>query len=435
MQAFITRFLTSRIGRDVLGSMSLKIANVGLTFLATVLLARLLGPAEYGVFAFVYAVISLLSVPSEFGLPALVVRETARGILRQDYAAVQGIWRWSGRTIAWISFSIAVFTLAGLWIFREPIAGPRSLTFLCALALVPLVALGDLRGAALSGLHRIVAGQLPEFLIRPGFFALFLLAFFLLGESVLTASSSMLLYVASAALAFGVGAWLLHRLAPTAVHQAVPRFENRLWLLSALPLAFISGLQLIDQQASILLQGFFLQDEAIGIYRIASQVSLLASFGLMTINLVLAPRFATLSAKGDTPALQRLVTNSARVILLINLILTVGFVVGGRIFLRIAFGPEYEGAYLPLVILLAGQLVNSAAGSVGQLLNMSGHERETVRATVVSALLNIVLNLLLMPRWGIDGSAVATSFSLIVWNVLLWWAVRKKLGINSLAFG
>lgn len=107
----------------------------------------------------------------------------------------------------------------------------------------------------------------------------------------------------------------------------------------------------------------------------------------------------------------------------------------GEVILAIAFGSLYETAYIPLIILLVGQLINSGAGSVGLLLNMSGYERETARGMMVAAVLNVVLNLLLIPLWGINGSSLATSVSLIVWNVLLWWAVRKRLGINSLAFG
>jgi O-antigen/teichoic acid export membrane protein len=142
-----------------------------------------------------------------------------------------------------------------------------------------------------------------------------------------------------------------------------------------------------------------------------------------------------LYAQGDMKKLQRLVTASARVILLINLLITVGFIIWGKSFLNLAFGSAFKTGYTPLMILLVGQLINSGAGSVGLLLNMSGHERETARGMTIAAIINVVLNLLLIPRLGINGSAVATSISLIIWNVLLWWAVRKKLGINSLAFG
>ena len=59
---------------------------------------------------------------------------------------------------------------------------------------------------------------------------------------------------------------------------------------------------------------------------------------------------------------------------------------------------------------------------------------ETAKALVLSAILNVALNLLLLPLWGIIGSAIASAFSLIIWNAVLWWTVWKELGINSLAF-
>jgi O-antigen/teichoic acid export membrane protein len=132
--------------------------------------------------------------------------------------------------------------------------------------------------------------------------------------------------------------------------------------------------------------------------------------------------------------LQRLVTVSARIILFLNLAITIGFVLLGKLFLRQIFGAPYEAAYIPLLILLGGQLVNSGVGSVAMLLNMTRHEHETAKGMTLAAALNVVLNLLLLPRAGIVGSAIATAVSLIIWNMLLWWAVQKKLHINSLAF-
>jgi O-antigen/teichoic acid export membrane protein len=434
LQALSARLFTSRIGQDTLGSMGLKIASTGLVFLSTVLLARSLGPSDYGVYAYVYALVSLLSVPSEFGLPTLVVRETARGIAQKDYALVQGVWHWSGWMTGIISITLVILTGIFILFFKEPLAGIRLETFLWGLALVPLIALGDLRGAALRGLQRVVAGQLPEFLIRPGLFVLLLGGGMWLGTAALSAPLAMALYVIAAGLAFGAGIWLLWRATPAEVSRSSPRFDNRAWLLSALPLAFIGGMHLINQQASILLQGFYLPDADIGIFRVATQVSNLASFGLLAINIVVAPRFAALNAQDNKPKLQRLVTRSAQVILVFNLAITAGFVLLGKPFLRILFGPSYVAAYLPLLILLGGQLVNSGVGSVGVLLNMTHHERETAKALALSALLNVALNLLLLPRLGILGSSIATALTLIIWNIMLWWAVRKRLGINSLAF-
>jgi len=426
--------VNSRLGREALWSLGLKIVYTGFAFLSTIMLARLLGAAGYGVYAWVYALTALLSVPSQFGLPNLVLRETARGMAKGDYGTVKGVWTWSGRIALGISLGLVGLAALAAWLFREAFPGERLTTFAWALALVPLVVLGKLRGAALQGLHRIIEGQLPENLVRPALLVLLMAGETLLFGHALSPGDAMVLHVLAAAVAFGAGTWMLWRATPNTVRFARPLFENKAWFLSTLPLAIIAGLNLVNRQADILILGFFVPPADIGVYRVAAQTSLLACFGLEAMNMVVAPRFAHLYARGEMARLQRIVTASARGILGFNLAVTGGFVVLGRPLLRVVFGPAYEAAYLPLMILLGGQMINSAAGSVGFLLNMTGHEREAALGMGVAAALNILLNLLLIPLWGIQGAAVATGVSLIAWNVLLSWKVRKRLGINSLAF-
>jgi O-antigen/teichoic acid export membrane protein len=98
------------------------------------------------------------------------------------------------------------------------------------------------------------------------------------------------------------------------------------------------------------------------------------------------------------------------------------------------FGAEYESAYVPLVILCVGQLVNASMGSVGALLNMTGHERDTTKSILVAAVVNVALNLSLVPHWGIIGAAVATASTLTVWNLIMWHKVRARIGIEPSLF-
>jgi O-antigen/teichoic acid export membrane protein len=99
------------------------------------------------------------------------------------------------------------------------------------------------------------------------------------------------------------------------------------------------------------------------------------------------------------------------------------------------FGENYLSGRSALFILCVGQLVNAATGSVGVLLNMTGHERAMVISVGMSAGLNICLNIFLIPRWGIDGAAVATIISLTFVNLVkVRWAYRY-LGINVTCCG
>ena len=421
------------VAREGVGVFSLRIINTILSFLSTVLLSRLLGANGYGIYAYAYAWVIILSLPAEAGLPNLIVRETARGITQDRPDIIQGVWRWSGKLVGVISLGLALLVGLLLFLWHGWLSRLQVSTFIWALVLVPLIALSDLRGAALRGLKKITVGQLPEFIVRPATFTFLLILVFLLGRSILP-DLAMALNVFAAALAFLIGIWLLWRYTPMAVRQAKPITVGRSWFASSIFFTLIAGFGVINSQASTVILGFFKQPEQVGIYRVAVQVATLASLGLQTVNMLIAPHFAELFAQKNMVRLQQLTVVSARVVLVFNLVLTILFILLGRAFFGIIFGSDFSASYSPLVILLFGQLLNSITGSVGYLLNMTGHERDTTRGLGIAAGINIVLNFIFIPLWSVQGAALASTISMIVWNAILWWKVHQRLGISSLAF-
>jgi len=427
--------LKSELARDGIGSLVLKAVYILLSFAITMTLARTLGADGYGVYAYVFALISLLSIPAEFGLPQLIVRETAKALAKQEWGVIQGVWRWAGKITAVLIVILVLGAGLAVVIFGDRFSREQLVTLFWGLALVPLVALGDLRGAALRGLNRVIQGQLPEQALRPGFYILLILgAAFVFSVGKFTPSIAMSLQMLAAVFAFVIGAWLLWRATPLEVRQAKPVYESRRWFASTLPLAFISGMGLINSYTSIIMLGLFVTSSDIGIYRVADQMALLVSISLQAINMVVAPQFARLYAVGNKARLQRLATTNARAVLSLTLPVVVVFLLFGKPLLKFIFGAEFVLAYGPLSILAVGQLVNSAMGSVGFLLIMTGHEQDTARGVAVAAVGNIVLNLVLIPLWGTQGAALASAITMTVWNILLWLAVRRRLMINSMAF-
>jgi O-antigen/teichoic acid export membrane protein len=99
------------------------------------------------------------------------------------------------------------------------------------------------------------------------------------------------------------------------------------------------------------------------------------------------------------------------------------------------FGPEFPSAQPGLIILVLGQTINVVMGPVALLLVMTGHEREVAVATALSAALNIALNLVMIPAWGLMGTSLAVAISVSVWNILLAVRVRRRLGLHSTAAG
>jgi O-antigen/teichoic acid export membrane protein len=132
--------------------------------------------------------------------------------------------------------------------------------------------------------------------------------------------------------------------------------------------------------------------------------------------------------------LQNKITLSARLIILLSLPIGIILIFFGKVFLSI-YGTDFAIGLSSLRILCIGQLVNASVGSVGLLLIMTGHERDSAWGIGLGAIANVILNFLLIPPWGIDGAAIATSSSMVIWNIILMWFVWKRLGIFSTALG
>lgn len=425
--------LYSRLARETTYSLALRAVNAGLMFLVTVVLARLLGAAGYGIYAYAYAVVTIVGIPLQSGLPELTLRETSRGLAQSQPCLVRGVWEWSAK-VGIISSLLIVLLIGPVLIVWQ--GGFRSISgevMAWALLLVPIMALGNLCAAALRGLHRVVIGQLPELALRPGLMLLFVGALAVMrGE--LSPPQVMALHVSASFLTLAIGICLLWSHVPKTLRCAKPVLDTHRWLFSTMTFALISGLALLNNQASTVILGVFDTSASVGRFRVASQVAGLASFGLQATNMVVAPRIADLWARGEKPRLQSLVTRSAQVVVGLSLVIATLFAVAGRPFFRLLFGQDFEGAFIPLLILLVGQVANSAAGPVGYLLNMTGYERETIVGMGVGVGLNLILSLTLVPTWGIVGASIASAASIAVWNSLLWWRVRQRLGIISLPF-
>lgn len=426
----------ARLLRGGFGSLALKLTGAGLAFLLTVLLARALGPSGYGIYAYVFALVSLMAVPVEFGLPHLVVRETARAHAAGHWRLMRGLWQWASMAAGALAILVAAAAGSLALGFADRFDAGQLTTFAWGLLLVPLIALGNLAGAALRGLHNVLQGQLPELVFRPGGFLLLITAVLLWGTAGFTADTAMLLHVVAAAGALGGGAWLLARKCPAQVIRvSVAVYDTRRWSSSALPLALVAGMHMVHQYTDLVMLGLFMNSGDVGVYRVAGQAAAVAAFGLTAVNMIVAPRFARLHALGDHAGLQWTATFSARLILLLTLPVAVCLAVFGEPVIRVVFGAGFAAGSTALAILAAGQLCNAAFGSVAFLLNMTGHERDTARGLATAVAVNVLLNLLLIPRFGLEGAAVATSATLVLWNVLLWRAVRRRLGLDSTALG
>lgn len=427
--------LRNQLLRSGGSSIVLKAIQIVLMLGVSVVLARSLGAEGYGVYAFAFALIELFGLPGQLGVVTLVVREVARYQQQGQWARLKGVLHFGLLVV--LTVSLVIMLTAGLvaWLLGSKTLDTSLTTLLWGLLLLPLASLTRVLGAALRGLKRITKGLVPESLVQPGGFLLLCgVALLTTSESWLTPDRAMLLHVIAAGFTLLLAsAFLIHEI-PVLSKPVQALYDTKSWLSAMLPLTLITGMQVVNSRADLVMLGIFGTADDVGIYRVVIDSSLLVLFGLKAINMAVAPHLSSLWASQDLERLQRLVTSTARVAIGFALPIAIVLIVLGKTVLSVVFGTSYGSGSLALTIIVVGQLVNAAFGCVALLLNMTGHERLVARGLTVAALSNVALNLLLIPMFGIEGAAVATVVTLGLWNLSLWRAAMRHIGVNSLVF-
>jgi O-antigen/teichoic acid export membrane protein len=420
------------LARRTAGAGGLRVARTGLTFAAAFLAARWLGPAEYGRYAVALSVLSLLAMLGALGLPQLLTRSVAVYEQRDAWGLRTGLarrtWQYVGLLAIVLVPVAAIATLGGFL----PWPPPRDswLFFATACLVVPVVAL-RLMGAWLIGREQAMAGELADGVLRYLGVVLLIAGAIVLGIPADGFAALLLHGVALCAAAALVAIYLIRQ--ERALPHPVPRFETPRWLLAALPMMWTAGLTVVLRNTDIVMLGAMADTSAAGIYHVATRMAELMALPLGAAEAVLAPVVARLWASRDRSQLQALVVKAARLLLVPAGLGFLVFAFAGDALLGIV-GAGFAAGWLALTILVGANLARVACGSTALLLNMSGFERDTMWAVFFGTVANVALNFVLIPLYGLEGAAIATGGTMVMWNLLLARAVIRRLTINPTVF-
>ncbi|MFA5530215.1 MAG: flippase [Thiohalomonadaceae bacterium] len=408
--------------------------QVAAAFLANVLVARLLVPTDYGVYAFWVALATLVVVPASAGLPQLLVRELAAYRELKHLARGQGLLLWAARVTIAITCTVVLLGLLATHAIPDGNVYVEGMVPLLALCSIPFLAFNLVRAGAMSGLGAVVLGGVPERIIRPLVFLLGVVALSLVVKTA-TTTHVLAMHLCAAVVAFIAGVLWLKRRAFAILGEAGPQFAGTHWLSAAMPLAFIATVQMLIKQADVVLMGFLAGAEDVAIYQVAARVALLVGFVQLVYTTILSPQVARLWAAGEHDAIRKTVAGGTALATLVTTILVVGLSLLGEEFLLLVFGEAYAAAHPILVVLLLGQWVNTFFGPVGLLLNMTRHLRPTVNAMVMTAVVNITLNIVLVKQLGAIGAAYSALASYVFFNGILYVQCKRILNIDPSALG
>jgi O-antigen/teichoic acid export membrane protein len=422
--AAFRQVLASDASRQTLVSLFLQGFNLLLNLGASFILARVLLASGLGLVKLVMSWLEVLVIFTFLGFDMLLIREVAASVAAQQHALLKGILRRSRQIVVLSSLIIIIigFVLGHFFIDEAE----RRLAFVLLLPMLPMLGFLRINTAILQGYKKIAISLLPSFLLRPLLLIIPLAIIFVQGIFI-APLDILLLYALTIFAALLLSQYFVWRSGFTLAKTTTPEYADKQWLRSALAMFSVSVVYIINNYADMLILGAFKSNAEVGIYSIVSRSAVLLLFFMLAVSKVMTPRFSTLYANQNLTSLRRLYRRSTLFIFVTTLPLLILLLLYGKSILAL-FGAEFVPGYGALFILALGQFCAAVFGPQEHLLLMTGRERLAAFIIGAGALVNILLNLLLVPVYGIVGAAIATATGITVMKTAMAIAIYRHIG-------
>lgn len=408
------------------------ILELAISFIGKALIARSLGQVDYGAVSLGITTAAITSTLVILGLHRGIGRYLPRYESETDRRSV---------LVSAFRIALPLSVLAGASLFvLAPLLATRvfddpSLTlilrifaFAIPFGSVMKLALGSVQGMQES-LPKVVIQNVTFPAVR--FLGIVVVLLFSLGAIGVSYA-----YLASYVVAALVGLIYLARRTPL-FDRTVPTIGREHELLSfSLPLVASGAMTIIISDIDFYMLGAFSGTGAVGVYNVAYPIAQLLMTAMTAFGFVFMPILSELDVSGEHGQMKRIYQLATRWVVLATLPLFLLLVLFPGQAIRYTFGVEYVSGAAPLSVLAVGFFVHTAFGLNKGTLTSLGHTRLIMLDDIAAAVFNILLNLVLIPRYGLLGAAYATAASYLLLNLLysvqLYWRTRIQPFTRSL---
>jgi O-antigen/teichoic acid export membrane protein len=417
------------------GSLGIKVATAGLTYLTYVVLSRTQTSDEYGHFAFGLALATVLAILAGAGQPMAVLRLWAERSTRGDETGARNVVAaGSGITIV-ASLVVSALLCLGTLVYLPFLApGMTANHFFGAAILILPLALAEYNSSALRAQGSLWTALLPRDIFwrvaLPGLvLALFWAGVVLSGPDALALSAALLLGVLALQMWMAArrGYAILPARAPVGDHWRNWGGLSRWLLLGAL-------IETAALNADVILVGLMLDLESSGLYFNAFRTAGLMTLFTFAIELVIAPMVAEHFHAGNMRKAQAITALCAWAGFVFSLGIFAGFALFGTQILGL-FGAAYADGWLILMLLAFGLLFDAVTGPSKIVMMMTGHERAYVAIFGTIMGVGFLLQILVIPVWGLVGAAALNMASRVLaqLGIALW--CRYRIGLDTTLVG
>lgn len=422
-------FVQRPTNRAALSIFAIRVGAAGLALVLQVVLARWLLQFEYGVFAVVWSWLLLFGRLSGLGFRTSIIRFIHMYQEAGDDDRLRGVIRGSRMVGAGLALILGATAASLVWLLQDQLGNFYALPVILAATALPAFALCDIHEGIGRAKGWILPGFLPHYIFRPVLFLALCGLSIVFGAPASALTAVMCLVIASYTVAALQFVKIERNLSRT-IEKGPGTFALKGALLVTLPIFVVEAFYELLTTSDVLIVGLLLDPESVAVYFAAAKIIAPLHFVLFAIAAAFAPRFAQAYAAGETERLEGILHKAVRLAFWPTLLLFLVILALGSVLLGF-FGEAFREGHILLAILGCGILARASMGPCESLLSMSGNQTDAAKVYAGAFAGNILLNLTLIPLFGLTGAAAATALAQIGEAAFLSRAVRKRFGVKA----
>ncbi len=416
----------SRLAQLVAGKMFLlRVASALLALVSQVLLARWMGQFEFGIYIYVWTWVLMIGAITDVGLSS-----GARRFI-PEYTELKAPDRLRGFLTGSRWLAIATASAIGLMgALTVTLLAPHldrfaivPLYFACAT--MPIYGLVQTQAGIAQSYDWPLLALMPFYIWRQFLLTLFMGALYLFALPTDAVTAMAFAAVTTWLVTLGQ-TFVLNRRLKWKVAPGPKRYEPRVWFATSLPILMVESFYLLLTYVDILTLEHFRPPDEVAVYYAAARILAVVAFIYFAIAGATTHRFTEYHVAGDRERLKKFFGETSRWTFWPSLAVCVLILIFGRPLLSL-FGGSFVSGYAVMFILAIGMLARAAVGPAERLLNMLGEQRQCAAVYAIAFAVNLGLCILLIPRMGIEGAAIATATAFVLESIMLFTVTRRRL--------